>query len=44
MKQGLIASFAPKPFADQAGNGCHIHFSVWDEAAESELHRYIHRY
>ena len=26
---GLIASFAPKPFADQAGNGCHIHFSLW---------------
>ena len=30
LKQGLIASFAPKPFADQAGNGCHIHFSAWD--------------
>lgn len=29
MKQGLIASFAPKPFADVAGNGCHIHFSAW---------------
>jgi glutamine synthetase len=26
---GLVASFAPKPFADQAGNGCHIHFSLW---------------
>src|SRR5262249_41405890 len=26
---GLLASFAPKPFADQAGNGCHIHFSLW---------------
>ncbi len=27
---GLEASFAPKPWADQAGNGAHIHFSVWD--------------
>ena len=34
MKQGLIASFAPKPFIDQAGNGCHIHFSAWDEGGE----------
>lgn len=30
MKHGLIASFAPKPFPEQAGNGCHIHFSGWD--------------
>ncbi len=37
MKQGLIASFAPKPFADQAGNGCHIHFSAWDRDAERNL-------
>ena len=29
-QHGLVASFAPKPFADQAGNGCHIHLSVWD--------------
>src|SRR5207253_2631948 len=28
-QHGLYASFAPKPFADQAGNGCHIHFSLW---------------
>jgi glutamine synthetase len=27
---GLAASLAPKPFADQAGNGAHIHFSLWD--------------
>ena len=37
MKQGLIASFAPKPFIDQAGNGCHIHFSAWDEDGERNL-------
>jgi glutamine synthetase len=28
-RHGLLASFAPKPFADEAGNGSHIHFSLW---------------
>ncbi len=28
--QGLVASLAPKPWPDAAGNGCHIHFSLWD--------------
>jgi glutamine synthetase len=28
-RHGLLASFAPKPFPDQAGNGSHIHFSLW---------------
>ena len=27
---GLVASLAPKPWPDQAGNGGHIHFSLWD--------------
>lgn len=27
----LIASFAPKPFAEQAGNGAHIHWSAWNK-------------
>jgi glutamine synthetase len=27
---GLAASLAPKPWPDAAGNGCHIHFSLWD--------------
>lgn len=26
---GLIASFAPKPWADGIGSGAHIHFSLW---------------
>ena len=30
---GVYASFAPKPFPDQAGSGCHIHFSLWDAAS-----------
>ncbi len=27
---GLIASLGPKPWPDQAGNGAHIHLSVWE--------------
>ncbi|MEO8957102.1 MAG: glutamine synthetase family protein [Ktedonobacteraceae bacterium] len=26
----LLATFAPKPFLDQAGSGAHIHVSLWD--------------
>jgi glutamine synthetase len=28
----LVASLAPKPFANQAGSGAHIHWSIWDAA------------
>jgi glutamine synthetase len=28
--QGLVASLAPKPWPENAGNGCHIHFSLWE--------------
>jgi glutamine synthetase len=28
----LVASFAPKPFANQAGSGAHLHWSIWDAA------------
>jgi glutamine synthetase len=27
----LVASLAPKPWPGAAGNGCHVHFSLWDE-------------
>jgi glutamine synthetase len=30
---GLVASLAPKPWPDNAGNGAHIHFSLWDADA-----------
>jgi glutamine synthetase len=30
LEYGLYASLAPKPFPNQAGNGAHIHFSLWD--------------
>jgi glutamine synthetase len=28
-QHGLIASFVPKIFADRAGNGAHLHLSLW---------------
>jgi len=28
-RHGLKASFVPKVFADKAGSGCHVHFSLW---------------
>ena len=31
LRHGRYASFAPKPWADQAGNGCHLHFSGWNQ-------------
>jgi glutamine synthetase len=27
---GLLATFAPKPWLDQAGSGAHIHLSLWE--------------
>jgi len=32
-QHGLVASLAPKPWPDNAGNGGHIHFSLWDADA-----------
>lgn len=36
-KHGLLASFAPKPFPNQAGSGCHIHVSGWDAEGSRNL-------
>ena len=33
-RHGLVASLAPKPWPENAGNGCHIHFSLWDTDAQ----------
>lgn len=30
-KHGLEASFLPKIFPDKAGNGCHLHLSLWQD-------------
>jgi len=37
-QHGLVATLAPKPWPEGAGNGCHIHFSLWD--AETEGNRF----
>lgn len=36
-QHGMYASLAPKPFLDQAGNGGHIHFSLWDKSGRRNL-------
>ena len=32
----LLATFAPKPFLDQAGSGAHIHMSLWETEQGTE--------
>ena len=29
-RNGMVASLAPKPWPDNAGNGAHVHFSLWE--------------
>lgn len=33
---GLIATFMPKPYADTAGNGLHVHLSLWDQRGSED--------
>lgn len=33
----LFATFAPKPWLDQAGSGAHIHLSLWDTRTHTNL-------
>lgn len=37
LRHGFVASLAPKPFPEQAGNGAHLHFSLWDAAGSRNL-------
>lgn len=37
MGHGIIASFAPKPFADGIGSGAHVHFSLWTPDGATNL-------
>jgi glutamine synthetase len=37
-QHGLVATLSPKPWPEGAGNGCHIHFSLWD--ADGERNRF----
>jgi len=34
---GLVASLAPKPWPDEAGNGAHAHISLWDASLRCNL-------
>lgn len=36
-RHGLLASLAPKPDPDQAGNSAHIHWSVWNSDYQTNL-------
>jgi len=34
---GWTATFMPKPFAEWAGNGLHLHLSLWDREGKNDL-------
>ncbi len=36
-QHGMLASLAPKPDPDQAGNSAHIHWSLWDASSQTNL-------
>ena len=36
-QHGMVATLAPKPWADQAGSGAHLHWSIWDSDHRSNL-------
>ncbi len=36
-KQGMLATFMPKPFSHLTGNGCHFHMSLWDAETDTNL-------
>lgn len=37
LQHNLLASFAPKPFPEEIGSGCHVHFSLWDREGQRNL-------
>lgn len=37
LRHSLLASFAPKPFPESIGSGCHVHFSLWDRDGQRNL-------
>ena len=36
-REGMLATFMPKPFAHLTGNGCHFHMSLWDAEKRTNL-------
>ena len=37
LRHNLLASFAPKPFPEEIGSGCHVHFSLWHKDGQRNL-------
>jgi glutamine synthetase len=37
-RDGLRATFMPKPFQQLTGNGCHTHLSLWDQKGQNAFH------
>jgi glutamine synthetase len=37
VQYGLLASLAPKPFAEGIGSGAHLHFSLWSKSKKVNL-------
>ncbi|GAC1384971.1 MAG: glutamine synthetase family protein [Ktedonobacteraceae bacterium] len=37
LQHNLLASFAPKPFPESIGSGCHVHFSLWDREGQRNV-------
>ncbi len=37
LRHNLLASFTPKPFPEDIGSGCHVHFSLWDTDGQRNL-------
>ena len=35
-RRGIVASFMPKPYDHLAGNGVHVHLSLWDAAGNED--------
>ena len=35
--KNLFFTAAPKPFENQPGNGCHLHFSIWDKENKKNM-------
>jgi glutamine synthetase len=36
-REGMLATFMPKPFAHLTGSGCHFHMSLWDADGRTNL-------
>ena len=36
-QHGMVGTLAPKPWADQAGSGAHLHWSIWDAAHTTNM-------